>query len=76
MATTDKTRTVDTSPARAQMMRNAADRAVDDPAQLARAARIVRRALARQRLTLADVQGEVVRPSDLVAAAPADRAAS
>lgn len=30
-------------------------RAVDDPAQLARAARIVRTALARQRLTLADL---------------------
>jgi hypothetical protein len=67
LAAIDKTRTVDTSPARKQMMRNAADRAVDDPAQLAQAARIVRAALARQRLTLADVQGEVVRPSDLVA---------
>jgi hypothetical protein len=30
----------------------AADRAIDDPVKLARAARIVRTALARQRLTL------------------------
>ncbi|WP_406306262.1 hypothetical protein OHA61_34090 [Streptomyces sp. NBC_00885] len=35
--------------------RNAAHRAVDDPAQLARAARIVRAALARQRITLAEL---------------------
>ncbi len=32
--------------------RNSAHRAVDDPAQLARAARIVRAAIARNRLTL------------------------
>lgn len=36
-------------------LRNSAHRAVDDPAQLARAARIVRAALARQRLTLSDL---------------------
>lgn len=35
--------------------RNSAHRAVDDPAQLARAARIVRAALARNRITLADL---------------------
>jgi hypothetical protein len=34
---------------------NAAHRAVDDPATLARSARIVRAALARQRLALADL---------------------
>lgn len=35
--------------------RKAAERAVDDPAALARAARIVRVALERNRLTLADL---------------------
>lgn len=34
----------------------AAERAVDDPVKLARAARIVRAALARRALTLADLQ--------------------
>jgi hypothetical protein len=46
-------------------MRNAANRAVDDPAQLARAARIVRAALQRRVLTPRDLQGDVVKPSDL-----------
>ena len=46
-------------------MRNAANRAVDDPAQLAKAARIVRAALARQVLTTRDLQGDVVKPADL-----------
>jgi hypothetical protein len=46
-------------------LRNAALRAVDDPATLARAARIVRAALARQRLTPADLVGDIVQPSDL-----------
>jgi hypothetical protein len=54
-----------TAPARAVMLSNAAERAIDDPVVLARAARIVRAALARQRLTLADVQGDVVKPADL-----------
>ena len=40
----------------AARQRNAAHRAVDDPVVLARAARIVRAALARQRLTLADLE--------------------
>ena len=44
--------------------RNSALRAVDDPAQLARAARIVRAALARRVLTPADLRGEIVKPSD------------
>ena len=44
--------------------RNAALRAVDDPAQLARAARIVRAALARRVLTPADLQGDIVKSSD------------
>lgn len=42
----------DTSAARAQGIVNAAHRAVDDPAKLARAARIVRAALARQKISL------------------------
>jgi hypothetical protein len=41
--------------ARAEMERRSAARAVDDPRQLARAARIVRAALARKRLSPADV---------------------
>jgi hypothetical protein len=41
--------------ATAEHMRRAAHRAVDDPAQLARAARIVRAALARRKLTLAEL---------------------
>jgi hypothetical protein len=39
----------------------AADRAVDDPIKLAKAARIVRTALARQRLTLADLKPPTTR---------------
>lgn len=42
----------------------AADRAIDDPAKLARAARIVRTALARQRLTLADITGDPAQHTD------------
>lgn len=42
----------------------AADRAIDDPVKLARAARIVRTALARRRLNLTDVL-----PSELDGAA-------
>ena len=44
-------------------MRNSALRAVDDPAELARAARIVRAALARRVLTPADLQGDIVKPA-------------
>jgi hypothetical protein len=54
-----------TAPARAAQLRNAAVRAVDDPVTLARAARIVRAALERGALTATDLQGEVVKPSDL-----------
>jgi hypothetical protein len=43
-------------------LRNAAHRAVDDPIQLARAARIVRVALERQRLTLADLTPDAADP--------------
>lgn len=46
-------------------MTKAAVRAVDDPVTLARAARIVRAALERGRLTPNDLQGDVVKPSDL-----------
>jgi hypothetical protein len=49
-------------------MRRAANRAVDDPAQLARAARIVRAALARQRLTLDDLTPPATPDSDRCAA--------
>jgi hypothetical protein len=42
--------------------RNSALRAVDDPAQLARAARIVRAALARRVLVPADLTGPIVKP--------------
>jgi hypothetical protein len=41
--------------ARAEMERRSAARAVDDPRQLARAARIVRAALERKRLSPGDV---------------------
>jgi hypothetical protein len=58
-------RTINTAPARAAQLRNAAHRAVDDPAQLHRAARIVRAALARQVLTEDDLRGDVVQPVDL-----------
>ena len=44
-----------TAKARKVKLTNHAHRAVDDPVQLARAARIVRAALARQRLTLGDL---------------------
>jgi hypothetical protein len=44
-----------TAAARAEMLRRAADRAVDDPQKLAKAARIVRQALARRALEPADV---------------------
>jgi hypothetical protein len=42
--------------AQAAHLSRAANRAVDDPAELARAARIVRAALERRRLTIGDVQ--------------------
>lgn len=57
--------TPSTTAATAGHMRASALRAVDDPATLNRAARIIRAALARQRLTLADLQGDIVQPSDL-----------
>lgn len=52
--------------ARAAHLRQAAERAVDDPVKLASAARIVRAALARQRLTEDDLHGDVVQPTDLM----------
>jgi hypothetical protein len=42
-------------------MQNAALRAVDDPAELAKAARVVRAALARRVLTPADLRGPIVK---------------
>lgn len=47
-----------TAPAQEANKRNAALRAIDDPAKLARAARIVRAALERQRLTLEDLTSD------------------
>jgi hypothetical protein len=52
-----------TAKARKIHMERSAHRAVDDPAQLARAARIVRAALARRVLTEDDLRGDVV-PQD------------
>ena len=52
-ASTDRT-----AAARAEMLRRSAERAVDNPRQLARAARIVRAALARQAIEIGDVLGE------------------
>jgi hypothetical protein len=57
-----------TSAATTAHLTNAALRAVDDPATLARAARIVRAALARHALTPDDLTGDIVKPSDLGAA--------
>ncbi len=47
-----------TAAATATNVRLAAERAIDDPAKLARAAQIVRIALARKLLTLADLDAE------------------
>lgn len=44
-----------TGPATAAVQQYAAERAIDDPAKLAKAARIVRIALERKRLKLADL---------------------
>ncbi len=49
-----------TAPGRAEMLRRAAVRAIDDPVKLDRAARIIREALRRERLTLADLVEEGV----------------
>jgi hypothetical protein len=46
-------------------MRRAALRAVDDPAALAKAARIVRAALVRRVLTPRDLTGDIIAPTDL-----------
>jgi hypothetical protein len=55
----------DTTRGRHQHLTRAALRAVDDPVQLARAARIIRAALARGALSPADLAGEIVKPTDL-----------
>ncbi len=52
----DRRRTNSTAAATAEHKRRAAHRAVDDPAQLARAARIVRVAIERGRLSAEDLQ--------------------
>lgn len=44
-----------TAAARAAHLNQAAQRAIDDPVKLARAARIVRAAIERRRLRLADI---------------------
>ncbi len=48
--------------ATAAHQRNAALRAIDNPRELARAARIVRAAIERGKLTKADVDGPIVQP--------------
>jgi len=58
-----------TAAATTAHLEKAALRAVEDAASLARAARIVRAALARQRLTPADLTGDIVKPTDLGGAA-------
>jgi len=51
-----------------------AQRAIDDPVKLARAARIVRLALARQRITLEDLAHPAqLAPDDVTARRPAPR---
>ena len=50
-----------TASARALHLRRAAIRALDDPIALDRAARIVRAALERGRLTRADLEGPIVK---------------
>lgn len=62
---TPEVRAARTAKARTTQMTNAAVRAVDDPAQLAKAARIVRAALARRVLTESDLRGDIVQPADL-----------
>jgi hypothetical protein len=52
-----------TARGREKQLANAAHRAVDDPVVLARAARIVRAALARDRISLADLT-PLPRPDD------------
>jgi hypothetical protein len=52
-----------TEAATNEHMRRSARRAVEDPAQLAKAARIVRAALERGRLTPDDLQGDIVQPT-------------
>lgn len=72
-AQTPEVRAARTRNARTTYMTNAAVRAVDDPATLAKAARIVRAALARQVLTEDDLRGPIVRPADLESRAGGDR---
>lgn len=59
----------DTGPARAASIRANAHRAVDDPAKLARAANIIRAALDRKRITLAELT-PMPRHDDIVATSP------
>jgi hypothetical protein len=65
-----------TRPATNAVMRNSALRALDDPAQLARAARIVRAALERGALSKQDLDGPIVpaqRDDTLPASVTTDR---
>lgn len=48
----------DTAAATEALQNYAAERAIDDPAKLAKAARIVRAALARNRLTIDDLTAD------------------
>ena len=66
---------VRTAAATATNMRTAALRAVDDPASLAKAARIVRAALERGRLGPEDLAGDIVKSTDLPTTPSSDTAA-
>jgi hypothetical protein len=61
-----------TAAATQAVQRYAAERAVDDPAKLAKAARIVRAALARHRLSLDDLTPLPAPDRNLIPATPAD----
>lgn len=63
---TPEARDARTAKARKTQMTNAAIRAVDDPARLAKSLRIVRAALASGALVEADLEGDIVQPADLV----------
>lgn len=61
MPESEDKRFAQTVPARRAQLTNAAVRATDNPVQLAKAARIIRAALQRGKLTPDDLQGDVVR---------------
>lgn len=50
---------------RRHIMERTAMRAVDDPAKLAKAARIIRAGIARGKITPADLEQPIIHPSDM-----------